>query len=153
LLVALAAWIGLHRNAGADTEETLTLLLAIFLALILGLAAAGVRAERWDRLKAEQEWQTQADFLQARERKRSDELAIAVDTLQKRFVHMQRVEEALRESEHSALAQTDRLEVLSRKLLEAQELERRRVARELHDEIGQVLTAVKINLQAMQRSV
>ena len=43
-----------------------------------------------------------------------------------------------------------RLERLSRRLIEVQEEERRRIAHELHDEIGQVLTAVKINLQALQ---
>ena len=35
--------------------------------------------------------------------------------------------------------------------MEVQESERRLIARELHDEIGQALTAVKINLQAVQR--
>ena len=44
------------------------------------------------------------------------------------------------------------LKTLSRRLLEVQEAERRHIARELHDEIGQVLTAVKINLQAAERS-
>ena len=44
------------------------------------------------------------------------------------------------------------LQILSRQLLEAQENERRHIARELHDEIGQALTAVKINLQATQRT-
>lgn len=38
---------------------------------------------------------------------------------------------------------------LSRRLLEVQETERRAIARELHDEIGQAMTAVKMNLQAM----
>ena len=37
------------------------------------------------------------------------------------------------------------------RLMEVQESERRHIARELHDEIGQALTAVKMNLQAAQR--
>lgn len=45
----------------------------------------------------------------------------------------------------------DRLQTLSRRLIEIQETERRAIARELHDEIGQVLTAVKINLQSAGR--
>ncbi|MEI2582533.1 CHASE3 domain-containing protein [Scytonema sp. PRP1] len=44
----------------------------------------------------------------------------------------------------------ERLQILSQKLIEAQEAERRYIARELHDEIGQALTAVKINLQGVQ---
>lgn len=47
----------------------------------------------------------------------------------------------------------ERLQGLSRQLVEAQENERRRIARELHDEIGQALTTVIINLQAVQRSL
>jgi PAS domain S-box-containing protein len=43
------------------------------------------------------------------------------------------------------------LQNYSRRLIEAQEAERQHIARELHDEIGQVLTAVKINLQSIQR--
>ncbi len=42
------------------------------------------------------------------------------------------------------------LKALSRRLIEVQELERRHLARELHDEIGQVLTAVSINLKALR---
>lgn len=43
------------------------------------------------------------------------------------------------------------LEVLSRKLIEAQEAERRAIARELHDDFGQVLSALKMNLRRLQR--
>jgi PAS domain S-box-containing protein len=45
-----------------------------------------------------------------------------------------------------------RLQELSRQVLQAQEVERRAIARELHDEIGQVLNAVSTNLQTIQLS-
>lgn len=51
-----------------------------------------------------------------------------------------RAEEALREY-------ADRFKFLSRRLMEVQELERRNIALELHDEIGQVLTGLKLTLE------
>jgi signal transduction histidine kinase len=45
-----------------------------------------------------------------------------------------------------------KLQVLSHRLVEVQESERRQIARELHDEIGQSLTAAEMNLQAALRS-
>lgn len=55
-------------------------------------------------------------------------------------------------------SQTDRLQErnlllrsFSQKLVQAQEIERRHLARELHDEVGQALTAAKINLQSAMR--
>jgi signal transduction histidine kinase len=44
-----------------------------------------------------------------------------------------------------------RLQALSHRLVQVQEEERHHIARELHDEIGQVLTTVKLNLQMAQR--
>jgi PAS domain S-box-containing protein len=46
----------------------------------------------------------------------------------------------------------ERLKAMSRRLLTAEEEERRRVAVELHDDLGQVLTAAKINLESAGRS-
>jgi len=46
---------------------------------------------------------------------------------------------------------TERLQLLSRRLLEVQETERRHTALELHDEIGQALTALKFNLELCAR--
>lgn len=46
----------------------------------------------------------------------------------------------------------NQLRSLSRRLLETQETERKNISRELHDEIGQTLTAVKINLQSIQKT-
>jgi signal transduction histidine kinase len=59
------------------------------------------------------------------------------------------------EHDRRAIAsRSTQLEQLTRLLLTAQEDERRRIARELHDEAGQVLTAVKIDLDlAGQRAL
>src|SRR6185436_7379434 len=42
------------------------------------------------------------------------------------------------------------MRMLSGRLVTAQEEERRHIARELHDEIGQMLTVVKINLESLR---
>ena len=44
------------------------------------------------------------------------------------------------------------LAALSRRVLEVQETERRALARELHDEVGQALMALRLNLRAAQRA-
>lgn len=57
-----------------------------------------------------------------------------------------------RKQAEQALAQSERqLRLLSAQLLTAQENERKRVARELHDGIGQVLTAIKFRLENINR--
>ena len=45
------------------------------------------------------------------------------------------------------------LQRLSGRLMELQDQERRRIARELHDSVGQCLTAVKINLEVVGREL
>src|SRR5207248_499669 len=57
------------------------------------------------------------------------------------FGNLQRTEKALRESQVH-------LRLLSHRLLEVQEAERRHLARELHDEFGQVLASVALHLYA-----
>ena len=44
-----------------------------------------------------------------------------------------------------------KLQALSRRLVNAQETERRHIARELHDQVGQALTVAQLNLQAIAR--
>ena len=53
-----------------------------------------------------------------------------------------RVEQELHESR-------EHLQILSRRLVEVQEEERRAIARELHDRVGQTLAALNINLMIM----
>lgn len=54
------------------------------------------------------------------------------------------------ESEHELAESRERLQALSRQLIAAQEDERKRIAREVHDELGQALTGIKIGLSAMR---
>lgn len=56
--------------------------------------------------------------------------------------------QALEERDRERLRASQKLQVLSHRLVEVQEAERRHIARELHDEIGQSLTAAEMNLQA-----
>ena len=66
------------------------------------------------------------------------------EELEQEIAERMRAEEALRQY-------TERLQVLSRRVVEVQEEERRHLARELHDEIGQALTAIGINLEVIGR--
>jgi signal transduction histidine kinase len=50
-------------------------------------------------------------------------------------------------------AQREALRQVSLRLVNAQEEERRRISRELHDELGQALTALKINLDVARRAL
>lgn len=77
------------------------------------------------------------------------------------ITEQKRVEEALKAA-HEELEQrvadrtaalsdaNERLRILSRRLMEIQELERRAIARDLHDEIGQALTAIRLNLRELR---
>ena len=57
----------------------------------------------------------------------------------------------LKSAEEALKKSTEQLKTLSRRLMEVQELERRNIALELHDEIGQVLTGLKLTLDLSTR--
>jgi signal transduction histidine kinase len=70
-----------------------------------------------------------------------------------------RTEKALRESEEhfrelfkQARRMEESLRNLSNQVLHVQEEERKRISRELHDEVGQALTAISMNLQALKNN-
>ena len=56
----------------------------------------------------------------------------------------------LRESEKGLRASTEQLQAMSRRLVDLQESERRQLARELHDRVGQNLTALSISLDVLK---
>ena len=63
-----------------------------------------------------------------------------------------RLEQRVRRQQVKDAENTRELQQLSAKLITAQEEERRSIARELHDEVGQVLTAIKVELAVAQRA-
>lgn len=67
--------------------------------------------------------------------------------------HVSKLERELRR-QHDRDARTSAdLQRLSAQIITAQEEERRAIARELHDEIGQALTAIKVELAVAERSM
>jgi signal transduction histidine kinase len=69
-------------------------------------------------------------------------------TLTKHFKSSQ----ASSELEKLILERTAELEILSQRLLQVQDQERRKIARDLHDSTGQTLTALKISISFLQES-
>lgn len=65
--------------------------------------------------------------------------------------HASRLEATLKCQRAIDAENTRHLQLLSAKLITAQEEERQKIARELHDEVGQVLTAIKVELAVAQR--
>ena len=64
-----------------------------------------------------------------------------------------RLEDRVQSQRRKEALYTLDLQHLSSKLITAQEEERRSIARELHDEVGQVLTAIKAELAVAERSI
>ena len=86
---------------------------------------------------AEASLQRERDQLDARVRERTAELSEANQALQAEMARRQRAEESQRE--------------VLRRLVAAEETERGRVSRELHDRLGQDLTAMKLGLQILRK--
>jgi signal transduction histidine kinase len=57
-----------------------------------------------------------------------------------------------KQAEEKLHESNDKLQHLSHRLVESQETERRHIARELHDEVGQTLTVAEMNLQVLLQS-
>jgi signal transduction histidine kinase len=69
------------------------------------------------------------------------------------FVYVGRLEDRIQRQRITEGENAQDLQRLSMKLITAQEEERRVIARELHDEVGQALTAIKMELAVAQRQI
>lgn len=80
-------------------------------------------------------------------------LAIGIAVAVLAVIYAGRLEKRLREQMAHDVELAHELQELSAMLVTAQEQERRHIARELHDEIGQALTAIKVELACAQRTI
>ena len=81
-------------------------------------------------------------------RKTGEELGRSRDELERRVI--ERTSE-LQEKNTELLHQAEVVRQLSGRLLQMQDEERRRIARELHDSVGQLIAAMSINLSEVER--
>jgi signal transduction histidine kinase len=93
----------------------------------------------------ESELQEAHDALEQRVRQRTAELSQTVERLREQI-------EARTQAEERLLANQKQLQALAVQLLTVEDQERRRIANELHDSIGQILAFLKIELGELQRS-
>lgn len=81
---------------------------------------------------------------------RTLELSDSVEGLHQEIIQRKFIEESLRVSEQKARAMEAEMRSVSHQLLNAQEEERGRISRELHDVIAQTLSGINMNLAALR---
>ena len=95
--------------------------------------------DRRGRRKAEEELRKSHQELEARVVERTRELSETNAVLIEEITQRKRAEEALRD--------------LPKRIIEAQENERKRIAHELHDAVNQVLASVKFRIQLLEKKI
>lgn len=126
--------LGFMRSplGGPHAEEMTNRILSIAMVWL----AAALSLQRWRR---EETLERAYSEMERRVRERTDELTKANASLQSEIADRKEKEELLRQ--------------LSGHLMQAQDQERRRIARELHDNSGQTLAAIAVNLSRIENLV
>ncbi len=120
---------------------------AVPLELVEGLERIAMQlGTALQRVHSENALRTAHDELELRVEQRTAELARTNEKLQLEIEDRERAEEELRNSGKE-------LRLLSSQLLTAQEDERRRISRELHDTIGQSLSAIKFTVENVLQEI
>jgi signal transduction histidine kinase len=141
LLTAVGVWYWFlppgHTFAVADIKSQFTGMIGflILAGLIIALGEANRRSKLRSEMEIRERRQTERRLL-ARERDLEALHAALADRVQERTADLNVAVEGLRQ--------------LSARLLQAQDDERRRLARELHDSVGQLLAAIGMNITTAQ---
>lgn len=104
-----------------------------------GVVVRNITAER----KAQEALRENAATLESRVHERTEALRRLNDALEQE-------NEARKTAEQAVRQKREQLRRLARSLIEAQEMERRNLSRELHDDIGQILTAVRAHASVIR---
>ncbi|MDA3970708.1 MAG: sensor histidine kinase [Desulfobulbaceae bacterium] len=118
---------------------------ALFIALTLETTVIILSVLIYRSKKAEAALEEHRNLLEDKVQKRTHELTSANEQLLNEVAERKRVEAALLESE-------DVLHQLSNNLLTVQDNERQRISVELHDELGQSLAALKLQVRGLLRA-
>ena len=125
-----------------------SIMIVIAVSLLVGVSIILYQASKTiiERSRAEDALQQAHLELEQRVKERTAELAEANRNMLQEIAERKLVEKALRES-------GKKLHFLSSHLLTAQERERRRISLELHDELGQSLTVLKLQIRSIEKAL
>jgi signal transduction histidine kinase len=142
LTITFSLWQTLRIDTHSPFPEvTLAggLLIAVLLPLTTYLAQkAHLRARAWERVNEE----LQNEIIKRRQIEET--LRVSEETLREKITERQKVEEQV-------CAYQDKLQSLTSELFLSEERERRRIATNLHDQIGQTLAFAKFKLKALRQ--
>lgn len=142
----LEAVLEIQRTRNREKSRRLFRSILAVWTVLVATATAGLWKVNKQLLGQTEELRGHRQHLAELVEKRTVELTTTNDLLSKEIAERRQAEDTLKESEI-------RTAKLASRLINAQEIERRRIAMELHDELGQALNATKLHLRVIENGL